>query len=67
MDIAKLLRRVSRLAVGGPLLCAATVTVAQEPPKPPQIVFETNLGGEMQKAMRELFDSEFENATASAS
>ena len=60
MDIAKLLRRVfGGLVVGGPLLCAATVTVAQEPPKPPQIVFNDS-GGEMQKAMRESFYSEFE-------
>lgn len=60
MDIAMLLRRVSCGSVLGlSLMGAVATTMAQEPPKPPQIVFNDS-GGEMQKAMRESFYNEFE-------
>ena len=45
--------------LGSALLWSAAAVQAQEPPKPPQIVFNDS-GGDMQKAMRESFYSEFE-------
>ena len=45
--------------LGSAWLWSAAAVQAQEPPKPPQIVFNDS-GGDMQKAMRESFYSEFE-------
>ena len=45
--------------LGSALLWSVAAVQAQEPPKPPQIVFNDS-GGDMQKAMRESFYSEFE-------
>jgi putative spermidine/putrescine transport system substrate-binding protein len=59
MVAARLLRRLAAvvaIAITGSLGPAA---VAQEPPKPAQIVFNDS-GGEMTKAMREAFYAEFE-------
>jgi len=60
MNVTVLRRRIyGGLIFGASMLPFATATIAQEPPKPPQIVFNDS-GGEMQKAMREAFYSEFE-------
>lgn len=47
------------VCVGSTLFWPVSTVQAQEPPKPPQIVFNDS-GGDMQKAMRESFYSEFE-------
>jgi putative spermidine/putrescine transport system substrate-binding protein len=61
MVLWTVLSRVSAglVFLGSALLWVASTVQAQEPPKPPQIVFNDS-GGDMQKAMRESFYSEFE-------